>query len=201
MGVYKLSAAGGVGTARTNYNSFLAGNPKAAAPSYESIATYSITTNTSSITFSSIPSTYAHLQLRLIARTDRASTVDGVLLQFNSDTDNANYKGHFLYGDGSTVGSAAEDEAGLAVYRPSSANAASSIFGAAVTDILDYKSTNKYKTLRYLGGVDFNGSGEVYFGSGLWLSTSAITSITVKPRTGTNFVQYSHFALYGIKGE
>jgi hypothetical protein len=54
-----------------------------------------------------------------------------------------------------------------------------------------------------LGGVDYNGSspvGEIYFGSNLWLSTSAITSLVIVPRTGTNFVQYTQFALYGIKG-
>jgi hypothetical protein len=54
-----------------------------------------------------------------------------------------------------------------------------------------------------MGGVDYNSAspnGEIYFGSNLWLSTSAITSLVIVPRTGTNFVQYTQFALYGIKG-
>jgi hypothetical protein len=42
-------------------------------------------------------------------------------------------------------------------------------------------------------------AGEAFFMSSLWMSTSAITSIKLYPNTG-NWAQYSHFALYGIKG-
>jgi hypothetical protein len=70
-----------------------------------------------------------------------------------------------------------------------------------IFDILDYTNTNKYKTVRMLGGVDFNGSGEVDFMSGLWLNTSAITRIDFLPSyQSTQFQQYSSFALYGIRG-
>jgi hypothetical protein len=68
---------------------------------------------------------------------------------------------------------------------------------------LDYRNTNKYKTLRSLGGNDNNTAsppGDLYYGSNLWLNTAAITSLVIVPRTGTNFVQYTQFALYGIKG-
>ena len=87
-------------------------------------------------------------------------------------------------------------------YRLTAANAAASIFGAIITDVLDYKSTNKAKTVRALGGQDRNGAGEVFFSSALWnpSTPAAITSITLAPLNGTNFVQYSSFALYGIKG-
>ena len=74
-------------------------------------------------------------------------------------------------------------------------------FGAGVIDILDYAKTNKYKATRQLSGISSNATvGDrdyLLYGSGLWRSTSAITSITL---TGNSFVQYSHFALYGIKG-
>jgi hypothetical protein len=83
----------------------------------------------------------------------------------------------------------------VAIYAGTSA--AASIFGAGIVDILDYANTNKYKTLRALAGVDFNGSGRVGLTSGLWQSTSAINAITLE---GSSFVQYSSFALYGIKG-
>jgi predicted patatin/cPLA2 family phospholipase len=75
-----------------------------------------------------------------------------------------------------------------------------STFGAGVIDILDYADTNKFKTTRTLNGVSSNASSAIdyiFLVSGLWRSTSAITSITL---TGNNFAQYSHFALYGIKG-
>jgi hypothetical protein len=71
-------------------------------------------------------------------------------------------------------------------------------FGAGVVDILDYKDTNKYKTVRNLTGVDMNGMGELGLISGLWRNTNAITSILFYP-PANNIAQYSHFALYGIK--
>jgi len=74
-----------------------------------------------------------------------------------------------------------------------------SIFGVTVTDILDYKDTNKYTTIRVLTGYDTNGAGDVLLYSGNWRSTSAVTSIVLFPASG-NFNQYSQFALYGIKG-
>jgi hypothetical protein len=71
-------------------------------------------------------------------------------------------------------------------------------WGSMVYDILDYNSTSKFKTARTLLGYDNNGSGAIFFTSGNWRSTSAITTVTIYPNTGT-FAQYSHFALYGIK--
>jgi hypothetical protein len=64
-------------------------------------------------------------------------------------------------------------------------------------DILDYKDTNKYKTVRDLSGLDANGSGGVEFGSGLWMNTAAIN--TLKVYAIGNLVQYTQFALYGVK--
>jgi hypothetical protein len=160
----------------------------------------------SSVTFSSIPSTYKHLQLRVIGRTDRASSAfDAFLIKVNNDATTSNYTYHYLNGDGATATAGQENGSygGAVVYRLPGSTATASIFGATITDILDYASTSKYKTLRSLGGQDLNGSsptGEVYFGSNLWLSTTAISSLVIVPRTGTNFVQYSQFALYGIKG-
>jgi len=158
--------------------------------------------STPSVTFSSIPSTYKHLQLRVIGRTDRANNVDAFLIKANNDGTSANYTYHYLLGDGSSASAGQENGSygGAVVYRLPAAGAVASIFGSTVTDILDYTNTNKYKTLRSIGGVDLNGSGEIYFGSNLWLSTTAISSLVIVPRTGTNFVQYTQFALYGIKG-
>ena len=174
---------------------------------YESIVTAIVDSGgASSITFSNIPQNYAHLQLRVIGRTDRASSAfDAFLIKVNNDATTSNYTYHYLNGDGSTATAGQENGSygGAVVYRIGGATSPANVFGTAITDILDYASTNKYKTLRSLGGVDNNSSspvGEVYFGSNLWLSTSAITSLVIVPRTGTNFVQYSQFALYGIRG-
>lgn len=173
------------------------------ATSFESIATVTVGSGgASTITFSSIPSTYTHLQVRYLARTNRTSSdTDAVKMTFNSDT-GANYSNHQLYGLATgTVGAyGGANESLIYVERETSDGAASSIFGVGVIDILDYANTNKYKTARILAGCDLNNtSGQIHFDSGSWRSTNAITSINFTPNTGSGFVQYSSFALYGIK--
>lgn len=102
MGVYKLSTAGGLATPRTNYSSFLAGNPAVVFGSYESIQTVTVGTATSTMTFTSIPSTYTHLQIRGMLNGTAAGTYNNVRMGFNSDG-GANYSSHVLYGDGGTA--------------------------------------------------------------------------------------------------
>jgi hypothetical protein len=169
---------------------------------YESIATTTITADTASVTFSSIPQTFKHLQLRMFAKTDRADTDDVTLMQFNGDTA-ANYSWHWLRGNGTApAGSAAGASQSYIYlnYACSGNSSASNVFGACVLDIPDYANTNKYKTTRSLHGYDLNGQGWIYLASGNWRSTSAITSIVLDQQYGTNWKQYSSFALYGIKG-
>ena len=169
--------------------------------SFESIATTNITTNTASVTFSSIPTTYKHLQIRMFGRTDRASALDGFRIQFNNNTTTSDYRSHFLGGNGSSAFSGDEGgTAGVVNQRFSGATATASMFGVSIIDILDYANTNKHKTVRCLGGSDQNGSGEVYLTSGVWMNSAAINEIDIVPNVGSNFVQYSSFALYGIKG-
>ena len=170
--------------------------------SYESIQTVTLTGNQSSISFSSIPSTYKHLQVRGILRGDRANTGEIVGVQFNGDTSSSNYVSHRLIGDGSTTGGSSQTAGTYSsswVTHIPGASSTSSIFNGIVMDILDYATSNKNRVGRSFGG-DVGGDKLVYFGSQLWLNTSAITSITFVPVFGTNFVQYSQLALYGIKG-
>lgn len=178
----------------------ISGNLWQPGKDYDSIATTTVGGGgAASITFSSIPATYRHLQVRCLMRSAGASA--NLTMQINGDTTN-NYTYHVLYGDGSTV-TAAGAGTGLPYnftgYMPVSSSTASA-FGTAVTDILDYANTSKYKTTRSLTGADMNGSGLVELASGLWLSTSAVTSLVFKVSDGaSNFAQYSSFALYGIK--
>ena len=166
---------------------------------YQSIQTVALTGSQSSISFTSIPSTYKHLQVRLIGKDGRGINRDNMKMQFNSDT-GANYAWHYLSGDGSSASaSGTAGDTFVSLYRISGNSGADNIFGAMVIDILDYANTSKYKTSRTLAGVDFNGSGEIYFQSGLWQNTSAVSTITFTPGNTTNFLQYSHFALYGVK--
>lgn len=178
----------------------LAGGVAASTNSYESISTVTVGSGgASSITFSSIPSTYKHLQIRSIARDGSGGgTLDaGGNLIFNSDT-GSNYSWHALYGQGTSATAAATASTNRILYLSAQSGATANVFTAGITDVLDYTNTNKYKTTRQLTGEDLNGSGGIYLVSGLWMNSAAITSITITP---TNpYAQYSSFALYGIKG-
>jgi hypothetical protein len=200
MGVYKLSTAGGLATPRTNYSSFLAGNPAVEFSSYFQIATTTVGSGgTATITFSSIPATYTHLQIRGICKTDRADDNDLVKMRFNSDT-GSNYSQHYLLGSGSAASTGGSASASSIMTISGAGNNVANAFGVGVIDILDYKDTNKYKSVRTLGGYETNSTGFVSLYTGAWFSTSAITSIQLSPNIGSNFNQYSQFALYGIKG-
>jgi hypothetical protein len=174
----------------------------AAAGSFESIATVTVGSGgAASVAFTSIAGTYTHLQIRMLARSNRVSTGDWAKVRFNSDS-GSNYSYHDIYaeGTGSATSYGSANESSINVDSLTAQNSTANLFGAFVLDILDYANVNKYKTTRYLGGHDANGSGVVNFGSGNWRSTSAITSIQITPGLGTGFAQYSSFALYGIKG-
>ena len=176
------------------------GNTMIFPGSYESIATTTVGAGgASSITFSSIPATFQHLQIRGIARTSTATASDvDVKLQFNSDT-GSNYSIHYLYGTGSTAGagytSSNSYATGGIVIKDGNTT---SVFNGSVVDILDYASVNKNKTVRALSAWDANGSGNIYLNSGTWFNTAAVSTITLTPWSG-NFMQYSQFALYGVK--
>lgn len=164
----------------------------ASTNSFESIATTTVGAGGSgTITFSSIPSTYKHLQIRITEA--NTGTQFQPKVNFNSDTA-ANYSYHYLNGNGSTTsaGAGTSQSAFYLVANPTSPTTA-----VHVIDVLDYADTNKYKTVRFLDGYDANGSGYIQLFSANWRSTAAINSITF---TNGTFAQYSSFALYGIKG-
>ena len=163
------------------------------ATDFESIATTTVGAGgVSSITFSSIPSTYTHLQVRYMTLTN---TLAGpTTLQFNSDTTGANYYYHTLFGNGTSALAGAGTSAYAPVFQGNATYP-----GVGILDILDYANTNKYKTARNIDGYDTNNtiSGTLGLTSGLWKNTAAITSITFV--ANTTFNQYTKFALYGIK--
>jgi hypothetical protein len=174
------------------------GGAAVAATSYESIATINGTGSSGSITFSSIPSTYTHLQVRCFF--DVTSSNGGLYVRLNSDTGN-NYAWRTLLANGS--------EAVQQAYATQPNISAGTFWWGAqagfpslsIIDILDYKNTNKYKTVRYFAGQDKNSTtgGSVGIGSGLWQNTNAITSIEVY-LSSHNYTTASKIALYGIKG-
>lgn len=187
------------------YASQISGHLWAPSGAYDSIATTTVGAGgAASITFSSIPSTYTHLQVRLLSKESGTGTGGpNIVAALNSDTTGTNYYSHYLGGDGSSPNAGGVQASGYycLVGNTATSNASyANMFGAMVVDILDYANTSKYKTVRSLWGHDRNGSGEVGLDSSLWKNTTAISSITLSVVGGTNFTQYTSAALYGIKG-
>lgn len=168
--------------------------------SFESIATTTLSTATSTITFSSIPQTYQHLQIRFMTRTSQSTTGLGDL-RLTVNGASSSYAWHRLSGDGSAV-TASGLTGDNGVYGlgllPRNGNTAG-IFGVGIIDLLDYTSTTKNPTIRFFAGTDLNGSGIVYLGSGIRTTAAATTSFSFD-FTGWNYVAGSTFALYGIRG-
>jgi hypothetical protein len=163
-----------------------------ASTAYESIATATGTGSSGTISFTSIPSTYTHLQIRGLAY----NGANNVFIRANSNS-SALYSRHSLYGQGSAAsadGLATQTEIDTRMYGGYTTNTLS----AWTIDLLDYTSTTKNKTFRVFAGYDQNGAGAIVVSSGLWQSTSAVTTISLICQAG-NFGTQTTFALYGIK--
>jgi hypothetical protein len=183
---------GTIGTYRTNI---------ASTTSFESIATYSLSSATSFVTFSSIPTTYKHLQIRTMLL--NVSAQNNYAININGDF-STNYASHQNQSNGSTTVRNSSISGNTSSIYFGFANASSLYPFVSIIDILDYRSTIKTKSIRGLSGQDGNGTGtatdwRVQQSSGLWYGTAAITSVTLSVPSQT-MGQYSSIALYGIKG-
>lgn len=174
----------------------LAGNDAYIPSDFESIATVTVSSTVSSVTFSSIPSTYTHLQIRAFLVSGYSANNQ---FRINGDS-GTNYTWHQIQGDGSGASAYASNPTSNPPWGLNNGN--SSYPMASIIDILDYANTNKYKTVRTLSGNDGTGTTASRIGlySSVWMNTSAITSISFYNDFGSTIAQYSHFALYGIKG-
>jgi hypothetical protein len=178
--------------------SMLVGNPSYVPPSFESIATATPTSG-SSITFSSIPSTYKHLQIRFSVKSP--SGLPSLNITYNGDT-SSSYTVHSLVGNGTSA------SATSAVSRTNFPIAwaygmVATYQNVAIMDIIDYASTTKNKTARAFYGQDDNSgttSSTLELNSGLWINTAAINSLTVTVTGGLAYQSGTTISLYGIKG-
>jgi hypothetical protein len=165
---------------------------------FESIATATGTGSSGTITFSSIPSTYQHLQLRWTSRV--ATTFSTIRIRFNSDT-GSNYAYHDLVGGGASASASGSASQTFGYLGGSPGTSYSSnITSVGIVDIHDYASTTKNKTIRNFSGFDTNGDGSIYLTSSLWMNTNAINTITLTNAANSNWTTLTTFALYGIKG-
>lgn len=162
--------------------------------------------NAASITISSIPATYKHLLLVTELRTDAAATIDSAILRFNSDATAANYYTQYLSSNGTTV--AANEMLGasttgiLIPFGATGNTAPATNFSMALTWIFNYASTGVKRNLRTETGSQAGtttGTIRDAHGAGIWQNTAnAISSITLVPFSGSNFLTSSAYTLYGF---
>lgn len=179
------------------YQNALVGNEAFSPDSDFLISEQILTSATNSISFSSIPSNYKHLQIRYTTRSD-ASTFPDIHMRFNSDT-GTNYAYHRLRGYGSGVDSGYWTSTNQITVGHAAGTATTQAFYVGVIDILDFASTSKNKTTRTLAGYTANGYDDIRLASGLWASTSAIANIQFLP-SASNFATGTRFSLYGSLG-
>ena len=173
---------------------FGAASEKAAAMT--AIASTTLSSNSATITFSSIPATYDDLLVVVYAR---SSTGGYPALRFNSDT-GTNYSHTSMSGDGSAAASYRSTSTSLIWYGydtgiPSTTNSAA----AYQIHVLNYANTSYNKTVLTRQAADNNGSGASEVGVGLYRSTSAISAIELRMNFTNTYASGTVAALYGIK--
>lgn len=180
------------------YASQISGHLWAPNGAMDALATVTLSTTASSVTFAGIPQGYKHLQIRAITRATQAAGGTDINMRFNSDS-GSNYAYHALQGNGSsavafngTSQTYVRNQTGVDGSDPAN------VFQASIYDILEYSSASKYKTVKILTGYDNNGGGFIRLLSGLWQNNNAINSIEIYPPS-TTFTANTQFALYGVK--
>ena len=155
-------------------------------PTYTALATVTLGSSASSVTFSSIPATYRDLVLVAAAKTGVGD--DYTVIRVNSDS-GSNYSRVQMLGTGSVFNSGAfsSETAFLGSYFGGTDNCSNTYH------FMDYSATDKHKTVLMRTNIE----GRTMASANRWASTSAITSIYLAANTGP-FQTGSTFALYGI---
>lgn len=163
-----------------------------ATPTEIPIETQTLGSASSTVTFSSIPSTYTDLILVYGVKT---SSPTDVTCRFNSDT-GTNYSQTVLSGNGSTANTGRSTNQ-TRILLDSAGYPNNPAPNACNVSFMNYSNTTTYKTcLSRANNPASEGTDAIV---GLWRSTSAISTITIGTLTGgTTFVAGSTFTLYGI---
>lgn len=162
----------------------------AAGLTYSSIATYTATGSSNTITFSSVPQTYTDL---VIAIDGNAPTSYPYFdIQFNTDTSGSSTNYSFTRFIGFGTGAAYSDRyANFFSIEPSLGDTDR---GSIIFHIQSYRNTNMLKTIMWR-----DGNKGAALCVGLWRNTAAIDTITLKGGNGLNIPSGTNFTLYGIE--
>lgn len=163
------------------------------AVTYEPIASTTVSgTNTNSISFSSIPSTWT--DLILVCRVGQ-TTNTGALLRLNNDSTNL-YSWTSLYGNGSSAASGRNSTYANNYVVGLNMSVANNTEAIVIIHLMSYANTNVYKTWLH---SESQAAYAVSRNVGLYRSTSAITQVEIVGSGTSKFSDGSTFALYGIK--
>lgn len=168
------------------------------ATTFTLIKTYTLASAAASFDFTSIPSTYTDLCLKISARSSSGfvgNVVDSAIIYFNTDTSaTTNYSARCLLGSGSAATSDTTKRGGFV----NGTSSTTSSFSNTEFYIPNYAGNN-YKSVS-IDGVQENNATAAYAGmeAWLWSNTAAINAITLKLESAGNFVTYSTASLYGI---
>jgi hypothetical protein len=179
----------------------------AAPTSFESIGTAAGNGSASSVTLSSIPQNYTHLQIRYWSKSVWApgAVAEPLRMQFNGDATASAYYFRTVWNGLSNVSySQGSFSAFGDTFAPTASNLPANVGGVGVMDILNYKSSTIKKQVSVISGVDssnyYTGNAwGVAFTSGFWNNASAINSITFSTASGAAWTSDTYFAVYGIK--
>lgn len=162
------------------------------ATAFYKIATVTVGSGgASTMAFSSIPSTYTDLKLLI---TSSVTSNNYIKININGDT-GSNYTYKVIRGSGSAAGSFQQTDWTAAAYVFGYSDSGWSSHSVYIPNY----ATSSYKSISSNSAQEANAATAYsWLGSGLWNSTSAITSITIASQT-LNFAQYSSATLYGIK--
>jgi hypothetical protein len=165
---------------------------------YEPIATTTLGSAQSSVTFSTISGTYTDLVLIAQARTDYASFNDDIQIFLNNDNSSL-YSSTRLIGNGSTASSDRQTNQTSWFNISAMSTAASGVYPVLKMELLNYANTTTNKTALFRNNTAESAAGQTQAIVGLYRSTNAVTQITIRPRFGTVIASGSTFTLYGIK--
>ena len=163
-----------------------------ATATYDLIASQTLGSAASSITFSSIAASWTDLRVVLIFQGGAANSSR---YYFNNDT-TALYSQNYMYGDGTSTATGSINNQSY-LYMSTSLGAPTTNFALVTIDVFSYAGST-YKTVLETISDDRNGSGMVYRNSGLYRSTSAINRIDFTIN-GTTLAAGTTASLYGIK--
>lgn len=193
MGVYKLSSAGSVATARLDYKSMNAGNQYGAM-----VPIATANPDNQQIVFTNIPQNFQDLMLVISARSSSSSS-GSIEARFNGDS-GSNYSWTYLQGNGSSALSGRGSNSTVSVVGRATGSATlSNLFASSISHILNYSNTVTNKTIIERAANDESGSGVTEEWISLWRSSLPITSITMACPGQTNFAVGSTATLYGIR--